>query len=82
MAPDPDGRVSLTRLLALNRTVGIVLVAVLFFGLGEQLWSQFLPVLLQDQSKELAREARCGRSASTPVCATSSRVSATSAAAN
>jgi MFS family permease len=32
--------------LALNRTVGIVLVSVLFFGLGEQLWSPFLPAYL------------------------------------
>jgi MFS family permease len=58
MPPHPDGRDSLTRLLALNRTVGVVLLSVLFFGLGEQLWSQFMPVLLQDQSKALAREAR------------------------
>ena len=33
--------------LALNRTVGIVLVSVLFFGLGEQLWSPFFPAYLQ-----------------------------------
>ena len=42
----------LTRLadkFALNRTVGIVLVTVLFFGLGEQLWSQFMPVYLRDK---------------------------------
>jgi MFS family permease len=32
--------------LALNRTVGIVLVSVLFFGLAEQLWSPFLPAYL------------------------------------
>ena len=32
--------------LALNRTVGIVLISVLFFGLGEQLWSPFLPAYL------------------------------------
>ena len=36
----------LTRVLALNRTVGIVLISVLFFGLGEQLWSPFLPAYL------------------------------------
>jgi MFS family permease len=48
----------LARLLALNRTVGIVLLAVLLFGLGEQLWSQFMPVLLKDQSKQLAAEAQ------------------------
>ena len=37
---------SLRALLALNRTVGIVLISVLFFGLGEQLWSPFLPAYL------------------------------------
>jgi predicted MFS family arabinose efflux permease len=37
---------SLQTVLALNRTVGIVLVSVLFFGLGEQLWSPFLPAYL------------------------------------
>jgi hypothetical protein len=37
---------SLRTLLALNRTVGIVLISVLFFGLGEQLWSPFFPVYL------------------------------------
>ena len=34
------------RVLAVNRTVGIVLISVLFFGLGEQLWSPFLPAYL------------------------------------
>ncbi len=38
---------SLPTMLALNRTVGIVLVSVLFFGLGEQLWSPFLPAYLE-----------------------------------
>jgi predicted MFS family arabinose efflux permease len=38
---------TLTTVLALNRTVGIVLVSVLFFGLGEQLWSPFFPAYLQ-----------------------------------
>ena len=37
----------LRTVLALNRTVGIVLVSVLFFGLGEQLWSPFFPAYLQ-----------------------------------
>jgi hypothetical protein len=37
---------SLPTVLALNRTVGIVLVSVLFFGLGEQLWSPFFPAYL------------------------------------
>jgi hypothetical protein len=38
---------SLSTVLALNRTVGIVLISVLFFGLGEQLWSPFLPAYLE-----------------------------------
>jgi MFS family permease len=40
-------RSSLLHYLAINRTVGIVLVTVLFFGLGEQLWSPFMPLYLQ-----------------------------------
>jgi predicted MFS family arabinose efflux permease len=52
-----EPRRSLTQFLALNRTVAIVLVTVLFFGLGEELWSKFMPVYLQAQSKQLAREA-------------------------
>jgi len=39
--------VSLSALLALNRTVGVVLVSVLFFGLGEQLWNPFFPAYLE-----------------------------------
>jgi MFS family permease len=38
---------SLAALLAVNRTVGIVLVSLLFFGLGEQLWSPFFPSYLE-----------------------------------
>ena len=38
---------SLTSVLALNRAVGVVLVSVLFFGLGEQLWNPFCPAYLQ-----------------------------------
>ena len=38
---------SLTTVLALNRAVGVVLVSVLFFGLGEQLWNPFFPAYLQ-----------------------------------
>ncbi|MFM7150970.1 MAG: hypothetical protein ACKO23_14105 [Gemmataceae bacterium] len=34
------------RWLGLNRTVAVVLLAVLFFGLGEQLWEPFLGVYL------------------------------------
>lgn len=37
---------SLAKLLALNRTVAVVLLAVLFFGLGEQLWEPFVAVYL------------------------------------
>lgn len=45
-------RASLTQLLALNRTVAVVLASVLFFGLGEQLWSQFMPVYLEEQTSQ------------------------------
>jgi hypothetical protein len=34
---------SLGTSLAMNRTVGGMLVSLLFFGLGEQLWSPFFP---------------------------------------
>lgn len=37
---------SLATILAMNRTVGIVLVSLLFFGLGEHLWSPFFPSYL------------------------------------
>src|SRR6266478_5132791 len=47
-----EPRHSLARFLAINRTVAIVLVAVLFFGLGEELWSSFMPVYLNALSKE------------------------------
>lgn len=52
MTAPSHARTSLTNLLALNRTVIIVLVSVLFFGLGEQLWEPFMPVYLQARSKE------------------------------
>jgi predicted MFS family arabinose efflux permease len=38
---------SLGAILAMNRTVAIVLVSLLFFGLGEQLWSPFFPSYLE-----------------------------------
>src|SRR5262245_7936420 len=47
----------LAALLGLNRTVLVVLAAVLFFGLGEHLWSSFLPVYLEAGGKKLARSA-------------------------
>ncbi|MBM4067816.1 MAG: MFS transporter [Planctomycetes bacterium] len=40
----------LANLLALNRTVAVVLASVLLFGLGEQLWSDFMPELLRVRS--------------------------------
>ena len=52
MQPEPDPRPSLARTLALNRTVGIVLLTVLFFGLGEELWSHFMPVYLEAQGRQ------------------------------
>src|SRR5438445_13604349 len=42
---------SVATLLAVNRTVGIVLVSMLFFGLGEQLWSPFFPSYLEARIK-------------------------------
>jgi MFS family permease len=51
----PSARPTWAQLLALNRTVGVVLLSVLFFGLGEQLWSQFMPLYLGDRAKDLAR---------------------------
>lgn len=49
---------SLTAYLALNRTVVIVLISVLFFGLGEQLWERFMPEYLRAQTKQAAMEAQ------------------------
>ena len=46
---------SLTNLLALNRTVAVILLAVLCFGLGEQLWERYIPMFLQVRSKDLVR---------------------------
>jgi MFS family permease len=51
----------LTRFLALNRTVGIVLIAVLLFGLGEELWRPFVSVYFKDQTKEIAAAAATTR---------------------
>ena len=46
----------LARFLAINRTVGIVLLTVLLFGLGEQLWHPFLPLFLKSQAKTYTQE--------------------------
>ena len=53
---EAEPRHSLARFLAINRTVAIVLIAVLFFGLGEELWSSFMPLYLKALSKEQLRE--------------------------
>jgi MFS family permease len=58
MNPQPDGRHPLARLLALNRAVAVVLLSVLLFGLGEQLWSPFMSVYLREQTKDLAKQAK------------------------
>src|SRR5262245_65796145 len=64
MPPENEPRSSLARLLALNRTVAVVLAAVLFFGLGEQLWEQFMPAFLRAQTKEAARSTETGQDVS------------------
>ncbi len=53
----PPPRRTLAQILALNRTVAVVLVSVLFFGLGEQLWSQFMPVYLEGETKAVRHQA-------------------------
>jgi MFS family permease len=61
--PNNNSRDSLADLLAINRTVAVVLATVLFFGLGEQLWEAFMPAYLDASATEYAREstARQGR---------------------
>ena len=53
---DVTGQNRLARFLAINRTVGIVLLTVLLFGLGEQLWHPFLPLFLKSQAKAYTEE--------------------------
>ncbi len=53
---EAEPRHPLARLLAMNRTIAVVLVTVLFFGLGEELWSSFMPVYLRALSKEQLQE--------------------------
>lgn len=48
----------LTNFLALNRTVVVVLVSVLLFGLGEELWRAFMPAYLKSQAKEVAAQSQ------------------------
>jgi MFS family permease len=50
----------LANVLALNRTVAVVLATVLFFGLGEQLWESFTPAYLEARTKEFTHEAVAG----------------------
>src|SRR5262245_37600986 len=57
MIVEPQPRHPLARWLAINRTVAVVLLTVLFFGLGEALWRSFLPAYLHSQTKVVAREA-------------------------
>jgi hypothetical protein len=42
---------SLAAVFAVNRTVGVVLISLLFLGLGEQLWTPFLPAYLEARIK-------------------------------
>ena len=52
----------LAHFFAINRTVAIVLVSVLLFGLGEQLWQPFLPLFLKSQTSTTATDlAATGR---------------------
>jgi MFS family permease len=56
---------SVAGVLALNRTVGVVLVSVLFFGLGEQLWNPFFPAYLAAKLGPSAAGATAGVSVAT-----------------
>ena len=53
---DETLRNRLARFLAINRTVGVVLLTVLLFGMGEQLWEPFVPLFLKSQTKAVAAE--------------------------
>jgi predicted MFS family arabinose efflux permease len=57
MNAQPEARPSLAQFLALNRTVAVVLLAVLFFGLGEQLWEPFMSVYLAAEVKLMKKAA-------------------------
>jgi MFS family permease len=54
---EPTRRQRLAQVLALNRTVAIVLLTVLLFGLGQELWSQFMPVYLKALQPEVGHAA-------------------------
>jgi MFS family permease len=45
-----EPRSAVARFLALNRTVAVVLLTVLLFGLGEELWGTFMPAYLRAQA--------------------------------
>lgn len=55
MTESPQNR--LANFLAINRTVAVVLLTVLLFGLGEQLWESFLPLFLKSQTRAFAADA-------------------------
>lgn len=57
---------TLANLFALNRTVAVVLMAVLFFGLGEQLWEPFFPVFLAAVD-DLKRQAKATGTIAAPL---------------
>jgi MFS family permease len=57
MTHDAEPPRTLATVLALNRTVGVVLLSVLFFGLGEQLWNPFFPVYLKAKHDTATAEA-------------------------
>jgi predicted MFS family arabinose efflux permease len=56
MSTPVKARPSLLHVLAIHRTVAIVLLSVLCFGLGEQLWERYVPVYLQARSKDVVRQ--------------------------
>jgi MFS family permease len=53
---DESARNRLANFLAINRTVGVVLLTVLLFGLGEQLWEPFVPLFLKSETKAFAAQ--------------------------
>jgi MFS family permease len=57
MTHDAEPPRTLATVLALNRTVGVVLLSVLFFGLGEQLWNPFFPLYLKAKHDTATAEA-------------------------
>src|SRR5262249_44053694 len=52
---EAEPRHPLARFVAFNGKIAVVLVTVLFFGLGEELWSSFMPLYLKALTKEEMR---------------------------